>query len=288
MSNINQYLANHPAISFIIYRTYNCNEYHEAVKDRFCRLQFEKLDPAIIFKLKAHFSILEEDCEEAIPGPDYIHYISDPLKRAIQAAKWVSGGRFTGFSLPQDLCSPYLSIYHSRNFMDESMSSSSRGMDLQTISNLKLLYEFVRSTCEKEWDAADKLFQSGMVNRLHFSKLFAPGEIVVTNSHTEVLAYLVESVEIVDKTNSLVLNCTSWILDEVFRKKKYAFTVEWDSSEDHDVAFNNLELYPLRYDNSGLEERLRKRGVQFYSYRRRAFVGYETQDPRSNEQVVSN
>ena len=85
----------------------------------------------------------------------------------------------------------------------------------------------------------------------------------------------------------LELNCISWSFDEVFKKQSIVHTVAWPSS-DGLIAITSLEIFPLRYDTSGLENRLRKRGEQFWACRKRAFVSYDSPTPTFDVQTVSD
>jgi hypothetical protein len=42
------YLEDHPEISFIVYKLYSCNNYYEEVKDNFDRLPTLPIDPAVL------------------------------------------------------------------------------------------------------------------------------------------------------------------------------------------------------------------------------------------------
>jgi hypothetical protein len=284
--DVEEYMDGHPEICFIIYRSYNCNAYHETMEDNFDRLPIPRIDPNIISQLKAYFFTLKTDGEEAIPVTEHIHIISPDLTVAIAEAKTETGGSLANLDSEPNLIAPYLQFYHSREILAKLISDPNTALPANSREYLSVLFNFLTTSCGREWLAADTLFKNGMVDRSHFSKLFRLDDVVVTMVDAQPTAHLVELCASPPNSSSLELSVMSWTFDEVFRKQMSVLTVGWPLGVDR-VPITALETYPLRYDTSRLAERLRKRGEQFWKCRKRAFVGYDSPNPRFEVQTVS-
>jgi hypothetical protein len=281
------YLEDHPEISFIVYKSYNCNKYYEEVKDDFDRLPTPSVDPAVLSLFKAYFFILRADGKDAVPYSESFTITSQDLTRAIAEAKSLSHGNITGLDSLQQVVHPYEQFYHSRAVISQVLSAPLSQPSSKSRQQLHLLYKFLIDSCGANWRAADALFQSGMVNEIHFPKLFGSRQVLVTMVDAHPMAYFQEESSTAGESGSLQFACTSWTFDQVFKQRTLSITVQWPRGQDC-IPITALKIYPLRYDTSGLEERLRKRGEQFWACRQKAFVGYESPNPTLDLQTVSH
>lgn len=129
------------------------------------------------------------------------------------------------------------------------------------------------------------LFENGIASRDRWTSLFHPNDIIVTLEKDQPLAYLLEtSPRIVGR--SLVLNLWSWGFDGHFYKQSKEFQFHWPSSSDT-IPISELQAYPLRYNRTGLEKRLRRRGRIFWTCRWKRFVSYDVPHQGLEVQQVS-
>jgi hypothetical protein len=282
--DLEDYLESNPDISFIVYRSYSCNEYHEAVKDDFDRLQIPQIDPAVISQLRAYFFALKRDGEAASPSVEDIRIISEDLQDAMTTMESLHPDQFGTWDPQRGMRAPYLQLYHCRPLMDDYATMPSGDLSQTHQDHIRTLFNYVIASYGEEYQEVDDLFESGLVNQYHIPKLFGPNEIVVTLVNSQPSAYISEICPALEDGH-LKLNCWSWDFDGLFRKEKSGLSVPWPQDSDT-VPISSLRVYPLRYDRSGLEERLRNRGKQFWSCRKRNFVGYESPNPTFEVQAV--
>jgi hypothetical protein len=286
MSMVEEYLEDHPEVTFIVYKSYSCHVYHELVRDDFDRMKMPRIDPSMVSRVKAYFFSLPADGKVAEPNSEAIGIVSEDLTEAIEDAKAISPDRLLGLGSSGTLKSPYIQIYHARDTIAEIMSTSNSALSSNAREHLSLLLNFVTLSCSHEWQTADTLFQDGLTNATHFYKLFRPGDIVVTSDAPPV-AYLLNGWPSRTKIGQMELSCTTWTFNQAFSKRNIDVPVVWPSGAGT-IPITTLDVYPLRYDASGLAERLKKRGKQFWACRRRAFVGYSSLTTAFDLQKVSN
>jgi hypothetical protein len=282
--DLEDYLESNPDISFIVYRSYSCNEYHEAVKDDFDRLQIPHIDPAVRSQLRAYLFALKRDGEAASPNAEEIRIVSEDLQDAMATMESLHPDQFGAWDPQRGMRAPYLQLYHCRSLMDDYATTPSGDLSQTLQDHIRALFNYVIASYGEEYQEADDLFEEGLVNQYHFPKLFGPNEIVVTVANNQPLAYISEICPAL-KDGHLELNCWSWDFDGLFRKEKINLPVLWPQDYDT-VPISSLMVYPLRYDRSGLDERLRNRGKQFWECRKRTFVGYESPNPTFEVQAV--
>ena len=282
--DLEDYLESDPNISFIVYKSYSCNEYHEAVKDDFDRLQIPRIDPAVISQLRAYFFALKRDGEAASPNTEEIQIVSEDLQDAMATMESLHPDQFGAWDPQRGMRAPYLQLYHCRSLMDDYATTSSGDLSQTHQDHIRTLFNYVMASYGEEYQEADDLFESGLVNQYHFPKLFGPNEIVVTVANNQPSAYISEICPTLEDGH-LELNCWSWEFDGLFRKKERNLSVPWPQNSDT-IPISSLRVYPLRYDQSDLEERLRNRGKQFWECRKRNFVSYESPNPTFEVQAV--
>lgn len=140
-----------------------------------------------------------------------------------------------------------------------------------------------------DYKEADDLFKRGEVSEKHLPKLFRLHDRVVTKIDGEEVAALCYSMQI-GNSKRIRLGCRLWAFDGLFRSKSEALIVEWPQEADipvlGSIPITQLSVYPLRYGQKGLCERLIKRGSMLWSCRFRKFVGYNAPKHVLDVQVV--
>jgi len=304
VSNFFQYLESHPEIIFVVFKQYSCDTYYDGLRIGFEPIVVPKFPSNLLAQLKTYFFRLETDGEVASKTTEFIRIVSKDLATVLDELAPTDGGnralasKETGFDFDGSLLSstfldaesyphlrpPYTRFYNLRHSMPDilaetKISSTSR-------ENLALLFECIRHMCSTDWTTADMMFGEGQISKKHLSKLFDSGDILVQKNKGQPIAYQLQSFGVDHSDSSIKLHCISWSYDEVFKQESRTHTIQWPSKTDT-LAITELDIFPLRYDRSGLEERLRVRGRQFWECRKRAFVGYESPNPRFEMQSVS-
>ena len=274
VANISQdYLDDHPNLSFVVYESYNCNEYHELLKYDFERIHMPQINPLTLNQLRPYLFILKSDGDYALPKTQVIKGVSLELTKAIREANSLSSGGLDRLGNTQSWTAPYLEFYQTRMLLGRLISSPTSKLSSTAKQQLSLLHSVVRNLCINDWAEADKLFKSGVVNKRHFSKLFSPRQVVIRMVDSLPMAYLLEKTGVSRADNSIDLFCVSWTFERVFTKRTELITLQW-LNDRKEIPITDLKVYPLQYDTSGLEGRIRERGEIFWRCRQRAFMSY--------------
>ena len=140
------------------------------------------------------------------------------------------------------------------------------------------------SNSASEKEDAQELHRTGFVRKDRWEELFRPDDIIVTNDNDQPRAYVVTFAPWLDM-KALTLHCWSWEFDGQFYKRQTALEIPWPSDEEV-IGITELRAYPLVYDKTDLDERLRKRGTKFWGCRERRLVGYQIPLQDTEEQTV--
>jgi hypothetical protein len=270
VASIEDYLEDHPNISFAVCLTYDCNKYHTEIEDSFVRHQMPTMPHDVALQAKPYFSILREDASQATAESEIIS-LSKGLKKALAALCIYHPKQLQNWDFDLNLKYPYMQLFHCRALLNgPSISELIPAYQY----HLKCLSTYFDMHLAKEYAEAEALFQKGLVSRKHWAKLFRPDEIVITMVNGEPVAHLTISSPIEDPIQ-LDLQCWSWQFDGKFFRKSSQLKIPWPSPRSDTVEISDLPAYPLRLDTTGLEHRLRRRGHIFWSCRKRKYVSYD-------------
>ncbi|RKL39439.1 hypothetical protein BFJ72_g6913 [Fusarium proliferatum] len=261
-------------ISFIIYRTYNCLEYHETVFGalREASANSSTPDPS------SQFFLLPTDADDAVAEGESMEVVSTHLKNAIEAVK-VAGTKkspvdeslLLGWGRESSMVSPYLHFYHTRNLLRDYIPYLPERQSKELI----LLLGYLDKEYSTDYQEAENLFLGdGLVNRKHFHKLFGPREIIVTVEEGHHVA-MVSKYPPLPGSNPIRLECEMWKFNGRFAKVKKIVTIPWPkhAAEVDKVPIKSLGIFPLRFDHQ-VEHRLRKRGDLFWQLRNPRLILY--------------
>jgi hypothetical protein len=270
--------------------TYSCTKYHEQIKDKFKRLPMPQMDDAIAAQAKPYFYVLSRDWSPAKPSSENL-MLSGNFDQALDSIvenseddtedskeelhKWLSS-----WQDPANLTYPYLQLYHQRHLL------TGQEIDLAQQHHLTEMDHYLEHRLGPEYAEAEMLFQAGMVSQKHWQKLFRPGAVVVTYKADQPVAYVSASYPNVEN-NVLHSICWTWAFDGKFYQDKVTLTVPWPSDADM-VIITDLDVYPLQYSDTGLEQELRRRGEIFWTCRQRKFVNYTVPSPGMEAQAVGS
>ncbi|KAM0424533.1 hypothetical protein ACHAPT_010249 [Fusarium lateritium] len=259
-----------PNISFIIYRSYNCVDYHNSVLED---LQKASSAPQSANHLPDVF-ILASDADSAIPQQEHMEVNSTHLRDAMVSVERLEFSDMTlmsGWDRESNMLAPYLHFFHVRPLMRKFCAS----LHVPQRQHMSLLLEYLHRQFGPEYDEAENLFARGYVTKKHFHKLFGPGEILVTLERGHPTAMIAKHPPL-PGSDPIKLDCETWVFDGRFSIQTKTTTISWpkDDLDLDKIQIQTLAAFPLRLDRSGLEQRLRRRGEIFWSCRTRRFISY--------------
>jgi hypothetical protein len=198
--------------------------------------------------------------------------VSYNLQDAMEAMAAARPASFVGWGDKHNTKAPYLHLYHTRSIIKQLAPHILSSVQQNHIS---VLLEYLECSYGREYADADHQFASGQVTRAHFSKLFGPNEIILDSTSGQTMAYVSRNCP-QDDDESLALHCHHWAFDGHFHQEDRNMAVSWPKNDSDKIPITSLSVYPLKFDQSGLEEKLRARGQTFWKCRKRNFVSYES------------
>ncbi|KAJ0109953.1 P-loop containing nucleoside triphosphate hydrolase protein [Diaporthe amygdali] len=272
LNDIDAYLEDNPDVIFIVERAYNCAGYHESeeISRMFTRLANASQYRRIPSSMRSFLYAIEEDLQPALPASEQICRFSQVLLNALTSIEEVD--------FPPDvepwhdghtLSSPYLPFYFGRKALQEVVNSSS-GLESQQIG---ALMHYLESSFGEEYREADDLFESGYVSQRHFQKLFGPRDVVVIEDDGHHIGLTVQNCPRFEY-HMLTLKCETWSFHGSFQRDERDIMVHFPMSpaRSEKVPISSLTAIPLRFDRTGLEERLMRRGRFFWNCRKGGLV----------------
>ncbi|EUC46495.1 hypothetical protein COCMIDRAFT_92717, partial [Bipolaris oryzae ATCC 44560] len=266
ISNLKTYLKRHDDIVFVPFK-----DYDEGTK------------------LSAATELAEDDfLPQPQPSKEAVMLTSPRMVSAMEKfLSAISGFKesFPEFDPTKEIHEPYLFWFFFRTNMEEalgSLSTEERGM-------VKLFQDWVEGSYGEEWDYVNSEFEKGMVCPISVKYLIRPGDVLSRKDTLQGRAKLL--------THGLQLNeqCTetseapaekapkedylwtieswSWSFDGEFKKAAKVLDLKITApTERNMIPITSLEVFPLKYDDTGLKARLKKRGEIFWKCRERYLV----------------
>jgi hypothetical protein len=255
-----------PNISFLIYRTYNCLEYHALV--------FAALE-----KAPSGVSILAEDARHAVPELEHMEIVSNHLSDAIEEVKdrdsydvdeFQHKSLLLGWRREQSLIASYLHFYYARGLFAKHESRLQSHKE-----HINLLLGYLSDEFGPEFKEAEDLFSKGLVTRKHFHKLFGPREVLATLNGSGQHVAMVSRYPPLPGSDPIRVECEIMDFNGKFVKYKRNVTIHWPKnlSESDVASIGSLSAFPIR-SNEFLEDKLRQRGELFWKLRKRKLIQY--------------
>ncbi|KAF2249135.1 P-loop containing nucleoside triphosphate hydrolase protein [Trematosphaeria pertusa] len=267
-----EFAEDNPNISFNVVKSYDCGQYHDLqlARDAFRTLPMPDGIAKALGRFKSQLTFLDDDGPEADVVSEKIYFIAKELKDAMKDCRARYPQYFIETELPDSQDAPYLGMYHARTLMaNEILQPTSWLPDMQR-AHTACLMNFIQTSRAQEYAEADHQFAAGVVTKRHFAKLFAPDDIIVRTTDEGPLGYMVSGFP-QNSDLRVGLSCWNWEFDGRFFRKRSNWTVEWPSSE-HTIHMSSLSIYPLKFDQGGVKERLYSRGQQFWKCRKQRLV----------------
>ncbi|KAH7370954.1 AAA family ATPase [Rhexocercosporidium sp. MPI-PUGE-AT-0058] len=284
ITDVGEHLEDNEHISIIIYRNYDCEEYHESIEEGFERLRLSDYGVRTVSAMRPYLFVLRKNMEVATCISEDMTLLSHDLKEAIRNLENLDP-RINYNSFRQDhwsLKAPYLQLYHFRDFIRQIIPRLSSAEEQQ---HVVVLLRYIDQEFEDDYAEADNLFAKGLVSQKHYSKLFGPDETVVTMKEGQPVASVSRGLPDTGHSNP-TLYCENWSFDGVFERKESIFEVTWPSTSSEILPIVDLELFPLKYDQVGTKQRLLDRGQLLWNCRKRRYMSYRVPGSKGAIQTV--
>ncbi|KAJ6007819.1 hypothetical protein N7540_011795 [Penicillium herquei] len=286
--NLELYLVKNPDISFVVHRQY----------DQFIRTTRGKRSNST-----PDFHIPRPLTEKISPVCENSKRVFDVLLKRDPAFRDI----FDEYRSSEELMSPYLFLYHSRNNIDEIQATLSPPEQEQ----LGLILQYISEAFGLEYSLADDLLTNGMMMPECIQYLVKPGDTLVQNLGGQYHGLLAESwlmegsvAEMQLRTNDedqeselsdpstkfWNIDCKSLGFDGNFFWISHKLSIELRN--DHSsflsqglsgisvkdvpkmIPINELNFYPLRYASEQVLRVLKQRGSRFWRCRTKSLVSY--------------
>jgi hypothetical protein len=267
---------------FTLIINYNCEAYHETLHETFTRISMPYMDRDIGALARPYSHVLPEDGPQASATPETM-ILSTSMQEALCQLHEQHPNDLEHWHDTNEFTYPYIQLYRFKHLFT---GKSTQTLSLPHQAHLATLFGYLTERLTSEYQEAEALFRTGLVNQFHWVKLFSLGEIVITIQDGQPLAFtLVSCPSPVD--SGMPLQCWSWDFDENSFRKDTTLQNVWPSKA-HQIPITYLPVYPLRYAADGLEKELRNRGKTSWGCRERNYVSYNVPLQGLGTQIVSS
>jgi hypothetical protein len=267
--DVDNYLDERLGFSLVVCIDYDCEAYHEKIKDAFTRLHMPSMPHNISVNSKPYFRVLQHDGPIANAVSERLQ-LSESLEKALRALHGQNADVVGEWDLGLDLIYPYSKLYHSK---DTFIEPSVRLLESQQQIDLEVLFRYVTERLTLDYEELAELSAQGIVNQKHWLLLFRSGDTVITEQDGQLRGFSVNSCRSLNQ-NTLELDCWSWGYDGNFSRNFSTIPISWPSRSKQ-LKITDLSVYPIRYAADGIESKLRERGHTFWGCRRRKYVNYD-------------
>jgi hypothetical protein len=283
IKNVRRYLEGNKNVVFVAEREYSCRHYQG-------QLDSER-DKGLIDR----FDRLKRDGPKANVNRETIRITNNDLLDLLNGMVLGNREMFPNYPLfDNDIPAPYHFFYHHRVFLEEQAKDKEDPRKRLLVP----LLAFIKETYQAEWDEADALFVKGETTPKHISKLFRPGDIVVSRKDGKLIGY-----EVAQwpgeygagfgmsgrGMGGASIACTNFMFHGYFYRSSYTLSALPPIKErlnNAPFAIDRLETYPLRYCPPSTQDELISRGKKFWSVRNRSFICYSGFDFEQDERYV--
>ena len=269
VEDVEDYLEDCFGFSIVVFIDYDCEAYHERIKDDFTRLPMPSMPHEVRSDMKPYFRVLQRNGPLAEANGERLQP-SETLQQALHALQGQNPDMPGEWDFDDDLVYPYPKLYHYRHVFAGTLIQT---LEPQQQMDLEILFQYVNKRLALDYEKLEELSNAGIVSQEHWLMIFRPDDTVITTQDGQHRALTVKSCRARGQS-ILEMNCSSWEYDGNFFQKYITIPVQWPSKS-RTVAITDLSVYPIRHATEGLEIALRKRGETFWSCRRRKYVSYD-------------
>lgn len=281
LKDVNDYLEENSGFSIVIYIDYNCEGYHEKIKDAFVRHSMPSMPHDMSVASKPYFQILERHGPIADATSERMR-LSESLQGALHALRSQNTDMFKEWEADEDLLHPYPKLYYSKHLF---VGSSTQMLEPKQQIDLEVLFHYLTDHLAADYEDLARLSAAGFVSQKHWRMLFRPDDTVVTIQDGHIRGFIMKYCRLRNQ-NTLELDCWSWEYDGNFFREPITIQILWPS-QSKQVAITDLSVYPICYAAEEMQLKLRKRGHTFWGCRRRKYVNYDVPLQGLGSQLVS-
>lgn len=261
------------SLPFFFFKDYGCDDYLAEIKDSFVRILPRELDPQVFQDNRDFFYILTADVTPPQSSRESLEIKSPALQSIIAQIVSENPDLLRDWQNKRNKVHPYPFFFHHR---DAIRDIALKRLDSTLHQLISPLLNSIEGRCRKEYDEASDLFSQGMVTRQHLGKVFRLSDIVITLEDNEPRGLVID--EINEGPDGVLLQAWSYVFDGRLSKRVVDLEVNWPATKEDEAQLpteiSNLSACPLRYDNQGKGKDLLRRGIEFWSCRKRRFVTY--------------
>ena len=268
LRSLDNYLEECIGFSIVIFIDYDCEAYHNDIKDAFTRTPIPSMPEDINIDMKPYFRVLQQDGPTANAISERLH-LSKNLEEALHTLQDQNADTIDELDLDEDLDHPYQKLYQFKHVFSGSLA---RGLEPRQEMALKVLSDYITERLALDYEELAQLSATGLVSQKHWLMLFHRDETVVTIRDGQYRAFNVKSCRPLDQY-TLEMECWFWEYNGDFFRKHTTIPIKWPSKAKQ-MDIKGLSVYPVRYAEDGVQASLRVRGHTFWSCRRRKYVNY--------------
>ncbi|KAF4636197.1 hypothetical protein G7Y89_g1892 [Cudoniella acicularis] len=277
------YLERNKAISFVVYKDYRC-----------CDPQPQLRRPHKTWVPEASTMLIVEG----------VFMVSPVLCSALKnlADEILFNLPHPNFSdVGTEFQAPYLWWFCTRDEIAEALKS----LQGDQKHHASVFAQYLRDHFETTWSTVDYLLSSGWISAEYIDYLYAPNTILVKRSDNERFgqqqAYLAKSYLSTEGRNKSqhpesarpadfagFIEGESWTFNGTFQNVVEHLPIGSLPSMTEEFKITDLNLYPIKYAEPGLESTLKERGEKFWTYRSKMYVSYSDEEDDDSYEIQSN
>ncbi|KAF9764611.1 hypothetical protein IL306_002780 [Fusarium sp. DS 682] len=253
ITNLSGYLTQRPSICFIVFKEHKCPSggqlKHQGKRLASQRLERLRIVSPILAKALEKVAEFSPWYQSLNPVPSHMMEEMDDVAREMDA--------------------PYDFLFHHRRQL------AALGTEDTTYSAiLTPLREYLEQNYEKEYEAAEALFQKDIVTPLHMGKLFKPNQMVIVQNGNppSFRAYVLITNPSKEK-DKLSFKGWSWEYNGAeLRRKSWKGTMAL--LPDEETVITELPIHPADFAKENALRRVKARGKEFWNLKDRQFSTY--------------
>ena len=280
LRDVKSYLDGCLGFSIVVFVNYDCEAYHNDIKDAFTRIPIPSFPDDISIDMKPYFRVLQQDAPIATATSERLQ-LSQNLQEALHTLQDQNLDTFDDWEFNEDLDHPYPGFHQFKHIFTGPLAQA---LEPQQQEDLKVLSDYITERLALDDEELEQLSATGWISQKSWPMLFRPNDTVVTMGDGGYRAFVVRSCR-QRNANTLEMDCWTWEYDGNFFRKHTTMPVKWPSRLNR-VEIKDLSVYPIRHAEDGVQAMLRMRGNTFWSCRRRKYVNYDVPLPGPGSQLV--
>jgi len=269
LRDVDYYLSERLGFSIAIFIDYDCEAYHDNIKDTFVRIPIPSMPEDMGIDMKPYFRVLQHDGPIANATSERLQ-LSENLEEALHTLQDQNADIMDEWDFDEDLDHPYPEL---DQFKHVFIGPRAQALEPQQQKDLKVLSDYITERLARDCQELEQLSAKGLVSQKGWLMLFRPDDTVVTMRDGEYRAFAVKSCRL-RSANALEMDCWTWEYDGNFFRKHTTMLIKWPSKSER-VEIKDLSVYPIRHAEDGVQAMLRVRGITFWGCRRKRYVNYD-------------